>query len=292
MAGEPWRVSLHGGHSGEFCEHATGTLRQVLESAVSCGYDVFGVSEHAPRSQTRFLYQTELDKGYDLARIHREFEDYAVAIGELAEEFSDRLTVLRGFEAEIVPEASFSEEMLAHRDRHDFEYMVGSVHYVNEISVDGPPEEFERMVESCGGLEEAAVRYYGNIVKLVEALKPEVIGHLDLIRRNAPPGAILDTPRIRRAADQALEAVRAADAILDLNTAGWRKGLGTPYPAPWLVQRAHDLGIGFCFGDDSHGHDVGEGIDDARDYLLQHGVNRIRRLMRAGDEVVKEWVDL
>ena len=163
---------------------------------------------------------------------------------------------------------------------------------VNELSVDGPKEDFERMVESCGGLEEAAVRYYGNVVRLVEALQPEVVGHLDLIRRNAPPEAVLNTPRIQVAADQALEAVRAADAILDLNTAGWRKGLGTPYPEPWLVQRAHTKGIGFCFGDDSHGRDVGEGIDEARVYLLKNGVDKIRRLTRVDHQIVKEWVDL
>ena len=26
----PWKVSLHGGHSGAFCDHARGTLEQVL----------------------------------------------------------------------------------------------------------------------------------------------------------------------------------------------------------------------------------------------------------------------
>ena len=26
---EDWKISLHGGHSGEFCEHAEGTLRET-----------------------------------------------------------------------------------------------------------------------------------------------------------------------------------------------------------------------------------------------------------------------
>ncbi len=293
MAREPWRVSLHGGHSGEFCEHATGTLREVLEAAVEAGYDVFGVSEHAPRSESRFVHDTELEKGYDVERLEREFAEYGAQVRKLAEEFSDRLTVLRGFEAEIVPEVSFREEMPAHRERHQFDYMVGSVHYVEEISVDGTPAEFERLVETCGGIEETAVRYYRNVARLVEALKPEVVGHLDLIRRNAPPDATLDTPRIRAAADEALEAVRAEDAILDLNTAGWRKGLGNPYPEPWLVKRAHSMGIGCCFGDDSHGaRDVGAGIDDARQYLLVNGVGRIRRLTRQEGVISREWIEL
>jgi hypothetical protein len=32
-------VSLHGGHSREYCDHARSTLREILEAAVACGYD-------------------------------------------------------------------------------------------------------------------------------------------------------------------------------------------------------------------------------------------------------------
>jgi histidinol-phosphatase (PHP family) len=71
MASNDWKVSLHGGHSGEFCEHATSTLREVLEAAVAFGYHTFGVSEHVPRSQDRFLYRTEREKDYTPDRLHR-----------------------------------------------------------------------------------------------------------------------------------------------------------------------------------------------------------------------------
>ena len=77
MSGPEWMVSLHGGHSGEFCEHARGTLRQTIEAAIAVGYRTYGVSEHAPRDENRFVYDTEHDKGYDIDRLAREFDDYA-----------------------------------------------------------------------------------------------------------------------------------------------------------------------------------------------------------------------
>ena len=41
------------------------------------------------------------------------------------------------------------------------------------------------------------------------------------------------------------------------------------------------MGIGFCFGDDSHGPaQVGARIDDARDYLLANGVGEVTVLTR------------
>ena len=49
------------------------------------------------------------------------------------------------------------------------------------------------------------------------------------------------------------------------------------------------MGIGFCFGDDSHGPDqVGAGIEDAREYLLENGVDRVTTLTREDGEVVRK----
>ena len=104
---------------------------------------------------------------------------------------------------------------------------------------------------------------------------------------------MLDTPAIRKAAGRALDAVREHGCILDLNTAGWRKGLGSPYPAPWLVQWAREMGVGFCFGDDSHGPaQVGEGIDQARGYLLENGVTTVTVLTRDDGAIVRRVVAL
>lgn len=288
-----WKTSLHGGHSGEFCEHASGSLREVVEAALARGFSVYGVSEHAPREEARFLYPSEREKGYTIERLREEFEAYAVTARALADEYAGRMTLLCGFEAEVVPAARYRALMTGHRQRHGFDYMVGSVHYVDEIQIDGERADFAQAVAAAGGLEAFAVRYYDLVTEMTEALRPDVVGHLDLIRKNAPPEADLATPAIRQAVDRALEAAREAGAVLDLNTAGWRKGLGTPYPAPWLVRRAREMEVAFCFGDDSHGpHQTGEGVGQARQYLLENGVQTIRRLTRESGQVVWQTVDL
>lgn len=290
---DPWRISLHGGHSGEFCEHAEGTLRSVVEAAVAAGLTTFGLSEHAPRSEDRFLYPSERRKGFNVVRLQADFDAYVAEAKALAREFADRIEILVGFEAEVVPGASYADQMLALREKYALEYMVGSVHYVCELQIDGTLEEFHAAVAEAGGIESLAVRYYDTVAEMIARLKPEVVGHLDLIRRNAPTGADLQTTAIAAATDRALQAVKESGAILDLNTAGWRKGLGNPYPAPWLVRRANELGIGFCFGDDSHGAtQVGDGIDRARDYLLELDVTSIRSLRRSQEGIVSTDVPL
>ncbi len=290
---EPWRVSLHGGHSGEFCNHAHDTLSDILEAAAQAGYHTFGVSEHVARVESRFLYEEELDLGWDIAKVIRDFEAYGTSVRQTAEPFQDRLVVLCGFEIEVVPQDRYVDLMKDYRSRFGFDYMVGSVHFVDEILIDGPLHLFEKAVAGRGNLENLCVAYYDLLSEMIEALQPEVVGHLDLVRKNAPLDANLATPAIRSAVEGVLERVRAQGAILDLNTAGYRKGLGSPYPAPWLVQWANDMGIGFCFGDDSHSPgDVGAGIDAARLYLLDNGVTNVTVLTREAGAMVKKVVPL
>ncbi|GIV14869.1 MAG: putative histidinol-phosphatase [Armatimonadota bacterium] len=288
-----WMVSLHGGHSSEFCDHAHSPLREMLEAAVQAGYHTFGVTEHAPRVEARFLYPNEIALGWDVPKIIADFERYAQTLPALVEEFASRLVVLRGFEIEVVPAASYVQLMQEYRQRYQFEYIVGSVHYVDEISIDGSVEDFQRAMETAGGLESLAVRYYRTVAQMVEALRPEVVAHLDLIKLHGHRFGSCDTPMIRRAVEEALEAIRERDGIIEVNTAGYRKGLGEPYPASWLVQMAHRMGIGFCFGDDSHRvEQVGFGIEAAREHLLRSGVHSVTVLTREGAELVRQVVPL
>lgn len=291
--GFPWKVSLHGGHSGEFCDHAVGTLSEVIEAAIAKGFKTYGISEHAPRHGERYLYANERERGWTLEKIAADFETYGKAVFALADEYASRITILRGYEIEVVPHDRYAEIMLDYRTRFRFDYMVGSVHYLHDISIDSSVEEFEEVLKITGGLEELALEYYASVAAMIEALEPEVVGHLDLVRKNGHLFGPLDTAAIRKAVERTLEVAKAHHCILDLNTAGWRKGLDSPYPAPWLLKRAHEMGVPFCFGDDSHGPElVGAGIEPAREYLLANGVESVAVLVRTGDRVVRETVPL
>ena len=293
MSGPPWMVSLHGGHSGEFCEHAQGTLRSTLEEAVRRGFRVYGISEHAPRSDDRFLYASERAKGYTVARLGREFEEYARASRVLQREFRGRLEVLRGFETEAVPQSGYAAEMRALACEHGFDYVVGSVHHVNDISIDESPAHFRAAADACGGIDALLERYYASVVGVIEEIRPQVVAHLDLPKLYAPEGSEPPGPAAQRAAKSAIEAARAHNCILDLNTAALRKGLREPYPSAWLVRLAKDAGVPFCFGDDSHSPgQVGYGIPRARLYLLRLGVETVTVLRQSSEGIRRQEVDL
>lgn len=286
-----WKISLHGGHSGEFCEHAEGSLREILEAAHQVGYTVFGVAEHMPRAEARFLYPKEIEWGWTPQTLEENFDRYAHTITQLADEFADRLTVLRGFEIEVVPQDRYADLVQHYRTRYGFDYIVGSVHYLHDASIDGYSEQsFNDMMAQVGGMEEVAVQYYHKVAEMAMAVRPEVIGHLDLIRLKATRLGLAErvaTPRVRQAVEQALEAIRAVGARVEVNTAALRKGLDQPYPADWIVQMGARMGVRFCIGDDCHRPaQVGFGLDEARQHLLRNGIREVHFLTREGDAIV------
>lgn len=289
----PWMTSLHGGHSGEFCDHAEGTLLEILEAAEAKGCTLYGVSEHAPRVEPQYLYEEERAMGWDVDRLLAQFDAYAARVAELEQYFQGRMTVLRGFETEVVPEDRYVEVMLGLRKQYNFQYIVGSAHHVAGFIIDYRPEDFAAAVEACGGIEGLAVRYYETYGRMIRALRPEIAAHFDLIRRNAPDEASVATPRIQEAAFLALAEVAKAGSILDINTGGYRKGFGRPYPAPWILGEAKRLGIPVCFGDDAHRpSEACAGIAESRAYLLEHGYRHITTLQPGGGGLSKVNIPL
>jgi histidinol-phosphatase (PHP family) len=60
--------------------------------------------------------------------------------------------------------------------------------------------------------------------------------------------------------------------FLDVNTAGLRKPAKEVYPAPVLLQRARELGLGVVLGSDAHRpEEVGFAFGETRGLLLSLG---------------------
>lgn len=279
----PWLVSCHGGHSSAYCDHAFSPLCDMLDAAVAQGFAAYGITEHAPRYGERYLYNEEKAQGWTVDTLVEKFDQYAKDSLTLQEAYRGRLRILRGFEAEVVPDAQYLELMLGLRETYGFEFLVGSVHYVDDFVIDYTTEAFLEAAEALGGVEALAVRYYQTVAEMAARLRPEVVGHLDLIRKLAPDRDAVRTPRVRQAAFRTLEVIKEHGGIVDINTTPLRRGDSVPYVEPWLLDAAVATGLRFTFGDDSHSvEQVGANIAEARGYLLEHGVTEV--WLPGGDE--------
>ena len=215
--------SFHGGHSGQFCRHAKGRLAEVVEAAHARGFTTYGLAEHAPRVEARHLYPGEEDLGVEgLARL---FGEYVEEARRLRDAWAGRLEVLVGFEAEPVPAESGIERTRELRaSLPDCDFLIGSVHHVAETAIDFSAEETARLAAELGGREELEVAYFARLAEVAVGLRPEIVGHFDLVRRFEPEPTF--GPRTWSAIEDALEAVRASGAALDVNATPARRGFG------------------------------------------------------------------
>ncbi|MDA1266756.1 MAG: histidinol-phosphatase [Planctomycetota bacterium] len=278
--------SYHGGHSGSYCHHAKDDLGDVVARAYELGFTHYGLAEHAPRYLDEHVYDEERARGITPADLEATFAAYVERACALRDEYAGRLEVLVGFETERLP-GDWRERMPALRASAPFDFVVGSVHDIDGVWVDQSPEVSAGLVERCGGRAPFEVRYFEALAELVSTLRPDIVGHPDLVLRYDGPGANLTSEGLA-AAEAVLYAARDAGSALDVNCGAWRRG-GPLYPSLPLLRRARELGVRVTLGDDSHGvATVGAALEDSLTHLGAAGYGEVHYLARAPSGGV-EW---
>lgn len=271
--------SYHGGHSGQFCQHAQNSLREVVERAVELGFTTFGLSEHCPRLRERDLYVEEAP--LTPRDLQAYFSAYIVEARKLQAEYADRIELLVGFETEALPEDSWPQAMNAIASQHPFDFFIGSVHSVGGVYVDYKPEITVALERDLGSWDNLCIAYFDEVAKLVETLRPPVVGHLDLVRRFKGEDFAF-SERVWPSITRALEAVRSVDALMELNATPVRKGFGPVYPTSAIVELAQRMNVAITLSDDSHGvSSVGGGLDACLQVAANAGYRTMHYLTRS-----------
>ncbi len=254
------KVSVHGGHSGQYCCHAQDTLDQVVAAYAAADFDWVVISEHIPPHNDAFVYPDEKQAGYDARGLHRRFGQFCRHCRRLQRQ-SRSLKILVAMESETCGDYAGWVKRLKQEFTPDL--VVGAVHHVGDIAFDYSRQEYQRAVETCGSLAKLYCRYFDLQYDMLAALEPEVVAHFDLIRIFDPDyRATLAKPAVKKRWQRNLELVARLQLVLDYNVSALRKGAPEPYPAAVIMQAARQMGIAMAPGDDSHGvSSVGAGID-------------------------------
>ncbi|GMF05983.1 unnamed protein product [Ambrosiozyma monospora] len=119
---------------------------------------------------------------------------------------------------------------------------------------------------------------------MLKIVKPEVVGHFDLVRLMSLPdedkceltGKLLrdvdiqqDWPDVWALIVQNVEFIVGYGGLVEFNSAAIRKGWETAYPKPEIVELILQKGGKFCLSDDSHGvKQVGLNYQKVLKYLI------------------------
>lgn len=240
-----WTASYH---THTQYSDGTGSVDDVIQAAIAAGLTQIGLSCHAP-----------LPYATDWAMQTDRLGDYVQEIQAARQRYRDRIQVLLASEVDYIPDdriLAFQQEVVVPQP---FDYLIGSVHVLGD---EYPPcqhnssrEDFEHILARDYGDVPAMVSdYYARVRQMLGRPRLRIVGHLDLIK-HWNEGAYYfreDEPWYQAAVEETLLAIRDAGVSVELNTSAWYKGLSTPYPSPWILERCRDLGIPVLISSDAH----------------------------------------
>ncbi len=143
------------------------------------------------------------------------------------------------------------------------DYIIGSVHYLGEKTVDVGPEFYEG--KSIDSLFEA---YFDSVLIAVESDLFDIIGHCDLIRIYGYTPSCDMEPLYRRLA----RAMKQHNVAFEVNTNGRNRPLADFYPDRRYLHIFRDENVPVCVNSDAHMPSrVGQYFDEAYDLLRSAG---------------------
>ncbi len=241
------------------CKHADGGLEEYIKHAIKMELKEIGCSDHSP-----------MPNDFDLQHrmtIEQFQTSYKPEVLALREKYKDRITVKFAVEGDFFPGTeTWVKEFNA---QHDFDYVIGSVHYLGEWGFDNPV--FVHKYEERN-IDEVYTLYYDHIKRSAAAKLFDIIGHCDLVKKfgHRP------TKNMEEILRETFKVVKSADIAVEINTSGLRKPVKEVYPGAQILAILSEYKIPLTLGSDAHTPtDVGKDFDVARQLVEKYGGGKI-----------------
>jgi histidinol-phosphatase (PHP family) len=210
-------------------------VERYRAAAEEMGIEELGVSEHIHRfSQALELWR------------HPFWEEQARDDLDAYCDFARAAGLRVGIECDFVPGAEDRTASLL--EARDFDYVVGSVHFVGNGAVDH--EGFD-IWEGDGDPDRVWERYFETLAECARSGLFDILAHPDLVKvwGKGRPQPQRDP---RRYYEPAVEAIGESGIAVEISTAGLRKPVGELYPATPFAEMCMDAGAVFALSSDAH----------------------------------------
>lgn len=170
----------------------------------------------------------------------------------LREAYASYIELLVGLETDFVSALDLDGlDSLLREEGHRIDYVVGSLHHVNEMPIDFDEPTFDRAVaslapspspdsppssSSSSSLTPTLHAYFDNQLEMLQRVQPEVVGHFDLIRLYRPTTSFRDHDGVWEKVERNVRYAVGYGALFEVNAAAFRKGWSEAYPASDVLQ--------------------------------------------------------
>ncbi len=175
------------------------------------------------------------------------------------------LPVVLGLEVDHY--AGRMDKVAALLEGYPFDVLLGSVHWLGAWGFDNYEDPVVAAEWETRSTEEVWRSYADALDELAGSDACDVLAHLDLVKVTGRRPASLDEHHARMA-----EVVGSSGLVVEVSSAGWRKPVREPYPAPDLLERLHAEGVAVTTASDAHTlSEVATGVAELRPLLVEAG---------------------
>lgn len=207
------------------------------------------------------------------------YDAYMREIAACRRRFRGDLAVLAAIEIDYCPD--FEDEIAAWLAGKEFDFVVGSVHYLRRRGNISEPRAGRFFAGRSA--EEAYGEYFEVVRQSAEFGLWDSLGHLDLVKRyGVRKYGPFDPEPVAGIIDDILRTLIARGIALEINTSGMRQSPRETYPGAGVLMRYKALGgTRLTIGSDSHSdRDVGRGIPETLRIAEELGFESVERFRR------------
>jgi len=243
----------------QFCDGRE-SMARMAEQALVCGMKHYGFTPHSP---------IPLPSSCNMSALA--VPDYVAEFQRLKELYAGRINLYLSMEIDYLGDRWGATN--PYFDTIPLDYRLSSVHFVStpdgerEVDVDGRPQNFRaKMAEHFDNdIRYVVDSFYARTLAMIEKGGFDILGHFDKIGFNASslsPG-IENEPWYRRHIDNVIDAVRATDIIVEINTKAYPAPVGSTtaqeavyeprlFPSPDVIRRLVSAGLPLAVNSDAH----------------------------------------
>lgn len=271
LGGEKMVIRYDTHMHSSFSTDSEAPMESMVRSAIDHGLEGICLTEHMDLDYPT-IYYPDIPNAFaaDPDQVQQE-------LFRLREMYKGRLWI--GFGLEFGMQSHLSGRFHEIASDYPLDFIIASQHLAHSLDPYYP--------QSWDGqdIEEFITSYYLEMYENIQSMQEwDTLAHIDYIIRYIPgrseliragaPDAVYDSMKAHREIiDEILLYVIRSGKCLEVNTAGYKYGLGQPHPAPSILRRYHELGGRLItIGADAHAPEhVAIGFDKVRDLLLSYG---------------------
>jgi histidinol-phosphatase (PHP family) len=223
-----------------FSSDSQAPMEQMVEQAIRLGLKKLCFTDHMD-------YDYPPVSGYNFVF---DPSEYTNKLEQLKEQYHGKIELLTGIELGLQPH--LSERLTSLINSYQFDFIIGSSHVVNHFDPYFPEFWINKTKE------EGIRTYFESIIENCKSFHDfNVYGHIDYIIRYIPKNdqTVLDYSYEDYAdlLDEVLKTIISYGKGIEVNTAGYKYGLGFPNPKADVLKRYRELGGELItIGSDAH----------------------------------------